>query len=82
MLVGSLMRKTGGFALFEERLIPGMSGSSESVFEGLEMGSSGTTIMGMSALMTEIVGISAGSLADLDAGSSGTMIVGRGGGPC
>ncbi|KAH0238720.1 hypothetical protein KCV06_g411, partial [Aureobasidium melanogenum] len=44
---------TGGFSVSEDRLIPGTSGSSESVFEGLEIGSSGTTIIGISALMTE-----------------------------
>jgi hypothetical protein len=77
---GSLITKTGGFTLSKDRLILGMSGSSESVLDGLEMGSSGTTIMGMSALITEIMGVL--PLVDLEAGSSGTIIVGRGGGPC
>ena len=62
------MTKTGGFAVSEDRLIPGTSGSSESVLDGLEIGSSGTTIIGMSALMTEIVGMASGSSVGLVAG--------------
>jgi hypothetical protein len=79
-LEGSLITKTGGLTLSEDRLILGMSGSSESVLDGLDMGSSGTTIMGISALMTEIMGMLL--LADLEPGSSGIMIVGIEGGPC
>jgi hypothetical protein len=79
-LEGSLTTKTGGFTLSEDRLILGTSGSSESVLDGLDMGSSGTTIMGISAVMTEIMGMSL--LTDLEAGSSGIKMVGIEGGPC
>jgi len=81
-LLGSSITKTGGFDFVGDKHSAGTSGSSESVLDGLEKPSSGTTIIGMSALILAIIGVLPDCLAIFVGESSGDTIAGMEGGPC